>query len=410
MEENMTRVLPGRVALTAVAVCVLAAPFGVSGQLWSENNRAIGGGATASASVSQNGNAFQVRVSGSYKGKCPISRTLDVSGNTSISLRQGCNVGGIIGDALVTGSIRVYNFRRSGGRVSFQIALNGTAYDETVFGNNRLGGVGYTFNVSATDPQEAARQRQREAQRQEQIRRQQEAQRQEQIRRQQEADRQEQIRRQQEAQRQEQIRRQQEAQRQEQIRRQQEAQRQEQIRRQQEAQRQEQVRRQQEADRQEQIRRQQEAQRQRDLEAQRQREAEAARQPRAAFHTIAAEHNVTRNEQAGMLLTSELTADNLKDRTYRVMAWVQFANGEKVPSVRGGQARASYSNTVPYVNTKWGAFELFIPYDEIEVPAGQHSMRVYMVFTDVTNGADTRLAASEFLTFDLTRSGPVQLR
>jgi hypothetical protein len=386
MEEDMSRVLPGRAVLTALAVCALVAPSGVSGQLWSENNRAIGGGATASASVSQNGNGFRVRVSGHYKGKCPISRTLDVPEHTSITLRQGCNVGGIIGDALVTGSVQVYNFRRSGGRVSFQIALNGTAYDETMFGNTRLGGIGYTFNVSATDPQEAERRRQLEAQRQEQIRRQQEAQRQEQIRRQQEAQRQEQIRQQQEAQRQEAIRRQQEAQRQEAIRRQQEAQRQDAIRRQ------------------------QEAQRQRDLEAQRQREAEAALQPRATFHTIAAEHNVTRNEKKGVLLTSELTADNLKDRTYRVVAWVQFANGEQVPSARGGQARASYSNTIPYVNARWPAFELFIPYDEIEVPAGQHNMRVYMVFTDVTSGADTRLAASDFVTFDLTRSGPVQLR
>lgn len=110
-------------------------------------------------------------------------------------------------------------------------------------------------------------------------------------------------------------------------------------------------------------------------------------------------------DQMGMLIHSTFVVHNVRHYDCSANAYFEFSNGQKlrdsnnILASNSGQVSVSDRFTPEFEHNQVNDFTLFMPYDELELANGTHSLRFVMqVFCD-----GKFMAESDYVYFDLTR-------
>lgn len=122
-----------RIAPALVAVFCLW-PQSSAAQVYGPWRKNLGDGAQATASVHIEDGDPRLYLSGSRNGSCPLEEDLWVDGNEVVRFRQMCDVGGVLDEVIVEGTVEIYGYERNGSNISFSVHLRGEAWDDTMFG------------------------------------------------------------------------------------------------------------------------------------------------------------------------------------------------------------------------------------------------------------------------------------
>ena len=107
--------------------------------------------------------------------------------------------------------------------------------------------------------------------------------------------------------------------------------------------------------------------------------------PKGKFHQVWVDHNIEQNGRKGMRIHVKFDVDNVKDVSCRATAYFYFSSGSKLKS----KSNSSYNTSNGYVcvgkgftPTYEGAiyedFVLFMPYGELNMADGEHSLKFYI--------------------------------
>jgi hypothetical protein len=127
--------------------------------------------------------------------------------------------------------------------------------------------------------------------------------------------------------------------------------------------------------------------------------------PSATIRKIWQEFNVEHSDQQGMRIHIAFTVANLLRRTGTVAAYFRFANGVPLKDfndnygTKTGNVCAAGSFTPMYLNTQYNDFVLFMPYLELHMGPGNHSLKFYVVVWDDQN---RELTWSDWVSFTYT--------
>lgn len=104
--------------------------------------------------------------------------------------------------------------------------------------------------------------------------------------------------------------------------------------------------------------------------------------PDAKFNNIWVDNNVTDNGKVGMRIHVNFTIYNMLGKTAYMEVLVQKSNDEKVYGVtnnyrnKDGQLSVLKSFTPNYKDSNYKDFTVFLPYDEIVISSGRHSLKL----------------------------------
>jgi hypothetical protein len=130
--------------------------------------------------------------------------------------------------------------------------------------------------------------------------------------------------------------------------------------------------------------------------------------PAAAFTKGNVEHNVTENGRKGMRLHFWFKIDNSLNRSCRAVAYFQYKNGTKLKarasgkySTVDGQVSVDAPFTPKYDPVEYNDFQLFMPYDELNMSPGFSELRFFVKLYD--NQRKQFFATSQYYPFNLTK-------
>ena len=101
------------------------------------------------------------------------------------------------------------------------------------------------------------------------------------------------------------------------------------------------------------------------------------------FDKMWIDYNVTENKKLGMRVHVKLNIKNMTGVTSYIAVYFEKQDGEKLYSdndsyrSKGGQTAVYKSFTPPYDSSDYNDVQLFIPYDEFNLPRGTHNLRVH---------------------------------
>lgn len=120
------------------------------------------------------------------------------------------------------------------------------------------------------------------------------------------------------------------------------------------------------------------------------------------FDGIDVDYNVTENGRKGMRMTVNFTVTGLKDKDSYVAIHIQTRDGDPLPANPGDyrdvQGNLAVFQTLKpdYDETLYKDLKLFLPYDEIDLPAGRHELKMDVDLLDGKGVAIEHLAYNDF--------------
>lgn len=127
--------------------------------------------------------------------------------------------------------------------------------------------------------------------------------------------------------------------------------------------------------------------------------------PSATISKVWADYNVEQANQQGMLIHVAFSAFNLLEKTGIVAVYFYFANGMPLKDFnsnyrcQNGNVCVSQSFKPQHIYTAYDDFALFIPYNELHMGPGNHSLKFYVVIWSEQN---VEIAYSQWIPFSYT--------
>ena len=127
-------------------------------------------------------------------------------------------------------------------------------------------------------------------------------------------------------------------------------------------------------------------------------------QPSAQITRFDMEHNVKKQGRTGANIVFSCSLRNLAGRTLQASAFFYREDGSVLMdanrnfyTVSTGQVSVNTNLTPTYAASRFTDVRMFIPYGELHLPAGRHSLKVKMSLFDMATGQE--LAQSDFVHF-----------
>ena len=118
------------------------------------------------------------------------------------------------------------------------------------------------------------------------------------------------------------------------------------------------------------------------------------------------DHNILEDGRKGMRIHLEFTTHNLLNIECEAAAYFYYSNGTPLrdfnSSYRDVSGDVSHGErfTPPYYDTRYSDFTMFMPYDELHMSQGQHSLKFMVQMYDLATS--TKFATSEWSYFTFT--------
>ena len=128
--------------------------------------------------------------------------------------------------------------------------------------------------------------------------------------------------------------------------------------------------------------------------------------PGGEFEKIWVDHSVTENQKKGMRIHAKFDARNLKGKVCRVNAYFYFASGKALKDFNdkfdttNGNVAVNEEFTPKYASSTFNDFQLFMPYSELHMEAGEHDLKFVL---KISCGDLGFLAESEDYKFSYSR-------
>lgn len=103
--------------------------------------------------------------------------------------------------------------------------------------------------------------------------------------------------------------------------------------------------------------------------------------PRGTFHKIWVDHNIHEDNKKGMKIHAKFEVSNLKDVPCQAAAYFYYDSGGKLKdcnnayNAKDGQVCVDGGFNPSYEESIYNDFELFMPYDELHMSSGKHSLK-----------------------------------
>jgi len=106
--------------------------------------------------------------------------------------------------------------------------------------------------------------------------------------------------------------------------------------------------------------------------------------PKGKFNKVWVDHNTEQNNVMGMKIHAEFEVSHLKDVPCRAAAYFYFSSGNKLKdsnnayNTKDGQVCVGKDFNPSYEESIYRDFELFMPYSELHMSDGKHSLKFYI--------------------------------
>ncbi|TAE57006.1 MAG: hypothetical protein EAZ87_17160 [Nostocales cyanobacterium] len=107
----------------------------------------------------------------------------------------------------------------------------------------------------------------------------------------------------------------------------------------------------------------------------------ASQNAKGKFDKVWVDHNTSQDNKQGMMIHAKFSAKNLKDVPCRMAVYFYFDSGEKLKDfnnsyrAKDGQVSSGANFKPGYDNSTYHDLELFMPYDELHMVSGKHSLK-----------------------------------
>ena len=127
----------------------------------------------------------------------------------------------------------------------------------------------------------------------------------------------------------------------------------------------------------------------------------------ATIEAVTVEHNIVQGGVKGMVIHVKFTTQNTKGVQSRAIAYFYFSDGRELEDFDGeyrttdGQVSVGRDYTPAYDNARYDDYQLFMPYDQLEMEPGAYSLKFNVALYDYV--LDDFLDESDFVTFAFTQ-------
>jgi hypothetical protein len=115
------------------------------------------------------------------------------------------------------------------------------------------------------------------------------------------------------------------------------------------------------------------------------------------------EFDVWREGYKGMMVHMQFRTNGLLNSPCKAIAYFAYSDGEMledyngVYTTRNGQVSASVDFTPRYENATFNDLQIFVPYSELHMASGRHSLRYHVELYSMWHGS--HFAESQFVSF-----------
>lgn len=137
---------------------------------------------------------------------------------------------------------------------------------------------------------------------------------------------------------------------------------------------------------------------------------QAAQKITGQITDVTVEHNVFKDGVKGMKILIDFTVQNMKGIDGSCAVYFYYENGNRVKDSNGSYATsdnqaATHKTIKPsYDNSSYTDVELFMPYNELEVGTGKHSLKFYCKIWEYSTSSAISVAESQYYFFTLTNN------
>lgn len=137
---------------------------------------------------------------------------------------------------------------------------------------------------------------------------------------------------------------------------------------------------------------------------------QAAQKITGDIKDITVEHNVFKDGVKGMKILVDFSVQNMKGIDGSCAVYFYYENGNRVKDSNGSYATsdnqaATHKTIKPsYDNSSYTDVEIFMPYNELEVGTGKHSLKFYCKIWEYSTSSAISVAESQYYSFTLTNN------
>ena len=137
---------------------------------------------------------------------------------------------------------------------------------------------------------------------------------------------------------------------------------------------------------------------------------QAAQKITGEIKDITVEHNVFKDGVEGMKILVDFSVQNMKGIDGSCAVYFYYENGNRVKDSNGSYATsdnqaATHKTIKPsYDNSSYTDVEIFMPYNELEVGTGKHSLKFYCKIWEYSTSSAVSVTQSQYYSFTLTNN------
>ena len=137
---------------------------------------------------------------------------------------------------------------------------------------------------------------------------------------------------------------------------------------------------------------------------------QAAQKITGEIKDITVEHNVFKDGVKGMKILVDFSVQNMKGIDGSCAVYFYYENGNRVKDSNGSYATsdnqaATHKTIKPsYDNSSYTDVEIFMPYNELEVGTGKHSLKFYCKIWEYSTSSAVSVTQSQYYSFTLTNN------
>ena len=137
---------------------------------------------------------------------------------------------------------------------------------------------------------------------------------------------------------------------------------------------------------------------------------QAAQKITGQIKDVTVEHNVFKDGVKGMKILVDFTVQNMKGIYGSCAVYFYYENGNRVKDSNGSYAtsdnQAATHKTIKPSNdnSSYTDIEIFMPYNELEVGTGKHSLKFYCKIWEYSTSSAVSVAESQYYSFTLTNN------
>ena len=126
---------------------------------------------------------------------------------------------------------------------------------------------------------------------------------------------------------------------------------------------------------------------------------------------ITVEHNVFKDGVKGMKILVDFSVQNMKGIDGSCAVYFYYENGNRVmdknQKYKTADGHAATHTTIKpgyHPKTEYTDFEIFMPYNELEVGSGKHNLKFYCILWENSSSSNNLIAQSQYYSFTLTNN------